>query len=179
MQEIIYGLYDTALGQIVIAKSDKGLCWLGFMKGQDEGAYKGDGLTRLQKFCTVHFPDRDLRRDDRAMADLMAQIMQAWETGREKEITLDLRGTDFQCAVWQALLGISKGHLKTYRDVANDIGKPKAMRAVGSAVGENPVSLIVPCHRVVPMSGGVGNYGWGTELKTRLLKQEAAPLKTA
>ena len=77
---------------------------------------------------------------------------------------------------WQALLNIPKGKTCAYQDIANDIGKPKAVRAVGSAVGENPVSLIVPCHRVLQKSGGLGNYGWGVDIKRNLLGREGANL---
>lgn len=91
---------------------------------------------------------------------------------RLADIPLDLRGTDFQISVWQALLKIPKGQVVSYGDVANDIGSPNASRAVGTAVGENPVSLVVPCHRVVQASGKLGNYGWGVGLKEKILKAE-------
>lgn len=164
MEKITYGLHDTPLGQIIVAQSCKGLCWLGFMvKG-----YKGDGFTRMTEF----FPNSELVRDDKKTKSLVTEIMQAWNKDTLKEIALDLRGTEFQKSVWQALLQIPKGQVISYGDVANDIGRPKASRAVGSAVGENPVSLIVPCHRVVQRSGKLGNYGWGVELKEKILHLE-------
>ncbi|HPD83163.1 MAG: methylated-DNA--[protein]-cysteine S-methyltransferase [Alphaproteobacteria bacterium] len=168
MEKITYGLHDTPLGQIVIAQSCKGLCWLGFMVSKEEGAYKGDGFTRMQE----HFPNSELVRDDTQTKKLMNEIMQAWDHDTLNDVALDLRGTDFQCAVWKALLNIPRGQVISYGDVANDIGRPKASRAVGSAVGENPVSLIVPCHRVVQASGGLGNYGWGVPLKKKILEAE-------
>ena len=169
-ETITYGLHDTPLGQIVIAQSCKGLCWLGFMVSQDAGAYKGDGFTRM----TEYFPNSELVRDDAQTQELMGEIMQAWDQDTLNDVALDLRGTDFQCSVWKALLNIPKGQVISYGDVANDIGKPKASRAVGSAVGENPVSLIVPCHRVVQATGGLGNYGWGVDLKEKILHLEGA-----
>ncbi len=170
MEKITYGLHDTPLGQVVVAQSCKGLCWLGFMVSKEEGAYKGDGFERM---CD-YFPNSDIVRDDSATASLMHEIMQAWDQDTLNDVELDLRGTDFQCAVWKALLDIPRGQVISYGDVANDIGKPKASRAVGSAVGENPVSLIVPCHRVVQASGALGNYGWGVPLKKKILEAEGA-----
>jgi AraC family transcriptional regulator of adaptative response/methylated-DNA-[protein]-cysteine methyltransferase len=170
MEKITYGIHDTPLGEVVIAQSCKGLCWLGFMVSKEEGAYKGDGFVRMQE----HFPNSNFVRDDQQTQDLMNDIMTAWDHDTLNDVDLDLRGTDFQCSVWKALLNIPRGQVISYGDVANDIGKPKASRAVGSAVGENPVSLIVPCHRVVQASGGLGNYGWGVPLKEKILKLENA-----
>lgn len=170
MEKIIYGLHDTPFGEIVLAKTEQGLCWLGFMTSKAEGAYKGDGYTRMMEF----YPNAAFERDDEATADLADQVMTAWQEDRLADIKLDLRGTDFQRAVWQHLLRIPKGKVETYGEVANDIGRPKAVRAVGTAVGSNPVSLVVPCHRVVPAAGGVGNYGWGPEIKKNLLRAEKA-----
>ncbi len=167
-ETITYGIHDTPLGEVVIAQSCKGICWLGFMVSKEEGAYKGDGFTRMQEY----FPNSEMIRDDKRTAALMMTIMKAWDQDTLKSLDLDLRGTYFQCSVWKALLDIPKGQVISYGEVANDIGKPKASRAVGSAVGENPVSLIVPCHRVVQSSGGLGNYGWGVPLKKKILKAE-------
>ena len=167
-EQITYGMHDTPFGPAVIAQSDKGLCWLGFMvKG-----YKGDGFERLRGF----YPNADLVHDDTATAPLMAQILDAWERDALRDIPLDLRGTDFQLSVWDALLDIRKGDVESYGDIAAKIDRPKASRAVGSAVGSNPVSLIVPCHRVVQGSGKIGNYGWGCEIKRALLAAENVKL---
>lgn len=171
MQEVItYGIHNTPFGQAVIAQSDHGLCWLGFMVSKEDGAYKGDGFARMQE----HFPNSQLARDDSQTKSLMDEIIKAWDQDTLRAIKVDLRGTDFQRSVWKALLDIPRGQVISYGDVANDIGKPKASRAVGSAVGENPVSLIVPCHRVVQASGALGNYGWGLPLKEKILKLEGA-----
>ncbi|MCB9983341.1 MAG: methylated-DNA--[protein]-cysteine S-methyltransferase [Rhodospirillales bacterium] len=164
MEKVIYGFYPSMLGEMVLGKTDKGLCWLGFMVA----GYKGDGLERLR----AHFKGAEFVHDDEAVGALGDAVMQAWEQGREDEIALDLHGSAFQRAVWAALLKIRKGQKLSYGDVANDIGRPLAARAVGSAVGENPVSLIVPCHRVVQKSGALGNYGWGVALKRQILDLE-------
>lgn len=166
MEKITYGLHDTPLGKIIVAQSSKGLCWLGFMVQ----GYKGDGFKRMKDF----FPHTDFVRDDKKTQKLADDIMSAWDQDTVADIALDLRGTEFQKQVWTALLHIPKGQVISYGDVANDIGRPKASRAVGTAVGENPVSLIVPCHRVVQSSGGLGNYGWGVDLKKKILTEEQA-----
>jgi len=106
----------------------------------------------------------------------LAQILDAWQTEKTDSIKLDLQGTAFQRAVWKALHGIPKGRTVSYSDIADTIGKPKASRAVGTAIGNNPISLLIPCHRVIQKSGGLGNYGWGLDLKRRLLALEAAPI---
>ena len=171
-QKIIYGIHQTEFGKTIIAISDKGVFWLGFMISVKNGAYKGDALSRFYNYQKKYYPNAKVIKDESQTKSILLRVMKAWGSGREKEIELDLQGTKFQKQVWKALLHISKGSVKTYGDVANDIKRPKAMRAVGSAVGNNPVSLIIPCHRVLPMAGGVGNYGWGSVLKKEILKKE-------
>ena len=166
MTIITYGLFDTAIGRIIIGQSAKGLCWLGWMTD----GYKGNGLTRMK----ARFPDAACVRDDTKTRALMDSALDAWETDDLSSITLDLYGSEFQKSVWNALLDIPKGEVRTYGDIARAVRKPNAARAVGSAVGENPVSLLVPCHRVVPSSGGPGNYGWGVDVKEMLLRREQA-----
>lgn len=163
-EKIIYGFYESPLGELILAKTSRGLCWLGFMVQ----GYKGDGLERMN----AHFDGGALVHDDESVKDLGDSVIAAWREGRERDIVLDLRGTEFQKEVWMALLHIKRGDTCSYGAIANDVGRPKASRAVGSAVGSNPVSLIVPCHRVVQKTGALGNYGWGLGLKQRLLEEE-------
>ena len=96
-----------------------------------------------------------------------------------KDETLDLYGTEFQLRVWEELLKIPAGKTLNYRDIAVRLGAPDASRAVGGAVGANPVSVLVPCHRILPATGGVGNYGWGPMLKREMLEREGAALRKA
>lgn len=164
MEKITYGFYDSSFGKMVLGKTDKGLCWLGFMvKG-----YKGDGLERMK----AHFKTARFVQNDSAIKDLAVSALAAWEKGQENLIVFDLRGTDFQKTVWSALLRIPKGQSCSYGDIANDIGKPMAARSVGTAIGENPVSLLVPCHRVLKSDGAIGNYGWGVQVKRDILRAE-------
>lgn len=98
------------------------------------------------------------------------------EGARPEVKDVHLYGTPFQHQVWQSVLKIPAGQVHTYKDIANDIGKPNATRAVGAAVGANPVSVLVPCHRVIPARGGIGNYAWGAQMKADLLKSEGVQL---
>lgn len=134
-----------------------GLCWIGFAPGYD----CAEGIRRLR----AHWPAADF-------ADCAVPSYDKVLQG--KDTVLDLHGTDFQLRVWDALLAIAPGAVLTYRQVACAIGSPNASRAVGGAVGANPISILVPCHRVVPSFGGVGHYGWGSDLKRRLLDSEGA-----
>ncbi len=165
MEKITYGFYQSPVGRMVIGISAKGLCWLGFMV---EG-YKGNGLDRMKSF----FTKANFIHDDASVEEMANKIIRSWESDDLNAISLDLRGSEFQLSVWKALLSIPKGDVCHYGDIANDIGRPKAARAVGTAVGDNPVSLIVPCHRVVPAGGGIGNYGWGADVKEAILTLES------
>ena len=91
---------------------------------------------------------------------------------------LDLEGTDFQKSVWQALSNIPYGKTSSYKDIANQIGKPKATRAVGTAVGKNPFLIIIPCHRVIKTDGSIGGFAYGSEAKRKLLKIEGINLNS-
>jgi AraC family transcriptional regulator of adaptative response/methylated-DNA-[protein]-cysteine methyltransferase len=92
--------------------------------------------------------------------------------GEIKYLTLQLSGTPFQHAVWRALLGVPRGQTRSYAAIAHDIGRPRAMRAVGRAVGQNPIAWVVPCHRILPASGGLGGFRWGGVLKRQMLEAE-------
>lgn len=168
MRKITYGIHETELGRIVIGQTDKGLCWLGFMTTIEQGAYKGDGLTRLKSY----FKGATFCEDPKETFKTLNAVFEAWEADKLRTVLTDIKGTAFQKEVWNALLSIPRGKVLSYGDVAIDIGRPKAHRAVGTAVGENPISLLIPCHRVVQKSGALGNYGWGIDLKKRLLEIE-------
>jgi len=170
MKEITYGFSDGPFGQMVVGITEAGVCWLGFMTTKEQGAYKGDAYTRMR----AYFQTANFVQNDDAIKSITPVIIKAWEQDRLNDLQLDLQGTDFQKSVWDALTHISKGKLKSYGDIAEQIGKPKASRAVGTAVGDNPISLIIPCHRVVQKSGAMGNYGWGVPLKEKILKAESA-----
>ncbi len=168
MHKVTYGIHKTELGEMVIGITDLGLCWLGFMTTKAQGAYKGDGLSRLKE----KFKNDDLVRDEKKTKIWCDEVIKAWKVGNIGSLSLDLQGTEFERAVWISLLYIPRGVVVSYGDVANNMGKPKAARSVGTAIGNNPVSLIVPCHRVVRANGSLGNYGWGLDLKEKILTVE-------
>lgn len=165
---IKYGIIPSVLGQVILAKTDRGVCWLGFMMDESE-AYCVERIT-------MHFPRAILARDDAAIAPEAAQLMRIWQgAGHQGErLKLDLYGTNLQLQVWKALLQIPLGGSVSYKTIAEQIGKPKASRAVGNAVGANPISLLIPCHRVIRATGIIDNYGWGSPRKKVLLALEAA-----
>lgn len=158
---LVWGIHDFPVGKILVALSAEGLCWLGINCGR--GA-----LAR-------NWPGAELVEDNRVTKKAAAEIAKLWPSKLEKlTIPLVLYGTPFQLKVWRELLKIKPGALSTYAAVAKNIGKPKAVRAVGSAVGKNTVSIVVPCHRVVNKDSGRVNYGWGPAIKLALLKGEKA-----
>lgn len=165
--KIVYGVYASVLGNVIIAKTEKGVCWLGFMM---EGS-ENHCVSRIAQ----HWPEAIFMRDDQAIISEAHNLMRIWagQGDAVKKLKLDLYGTNFQLQVWQALLRIPCGKTLTYQNIANDMGRPKSSRAVGNAVGANPVSLLIPCHRVIRASGIIDNYGWGSPRKKLLLAMEA------
>lgn len=170
---ITAGLYPSVLGKVVIAKTDRGVCWLGFLMEESEAHC----MARIAQ----HWPKAQVIRDDKAIEPEAVQLMRIWAGSgdAQSKLKLDLYGTNFQLQVWQALLKIPCGKTITYVTIAQDLGRPKSSRAVGNAVGANPVSLLIPCHRVIRASGIIDNYGWGSPRKKLLLAMEAAQNSTA
>ena len=136
----------------------------------DREAIAGLGFTDSRKAAAV---ETTWQRDDGAFDDV-AQQLRAYFDGELKafEVKLETRGTPFQRRVWDALRRIPRGETRTYSEIAQAIGAPAAVRAVGGACGANPVALVVPCHRAVRRDGGLGGYAWGLPLKKRLLEIE-------
>lgn len=164
--KIIYGFYPSVFGRAMIGKTEKGVCWLGFVMDEDE-AFTISELYR-------RWPKADITRDDGSIADEGQKIENIWRGQGDKgaPLKLDLYGTNFQIQVWQALLKIPTAETVTYLDIANKVGRPKASRAIGNAVGANPISLLIPCHRVIRASGIIDNYMWGSPRKKLLLALE-------
>lgn len=150
----------SEFGEVFMAWSGDVLLYLGFSNLKD-------GKQKIRK----SYPKVTLIENQKDATQFNEGILKAWR-GEGSNLKIMLYGTAFQINVWQALLKIQRGVTKTYSDIANDVKSPKATRAIGTAIGANPISLLVPCHRVVPKSGGVGNYYWGSEVKARLLELE-------
>ena len=162
--EIKFAIGESSLGMVLIAASDKGVCAIFF--GDD-----ADGLVRDLK---RQFPRARLVGDDRAFAQLTAKVIGFVENPRrDLDLPLDIRGTAFQRRVWEALRRIQVGSTATYAEIAKAIGAPKSVRAVGRACGSNPISLAIPCHRVVGSNGSLTGYRSGIERKRALLAKEA------
>ena len=163
-ETIRYVVADSALGPLLIAATSKGICRLTF--GEDEDA--------LHK----RFPNARIERDDGTIAHWVEGALKAIDAPAEApEIPIDVRGTAFQEAVWAELRKIPLGQTRSYADIAAAVGKPGAVRAVGTANGSNPVSVLVPCHRVIRSDGTLGGYGGGLPNKTRLLNAEGVTLE--
>lgn len=161
---IQWGVADTPLGPALLASSDRGLMALSFL-AQDDAA------TALQDLQSG-WPQARWLRDDSVAAALVARIFARYR--QPEPLTLFLRGTPFQHKVWEALLRVPEGALVTYGRLAADLGQPTASRAVGGAVGANPVALLIPCHRVIQSSGALGGYRWGEARKRTLVALELA-----
>lgn len=164
---VTYGFHPTPIGEVMIGQTERGVCYLGFL--MDEA--RDIPVAKMQH----HLPLATFTHDDEAVRDTAESIMRIWR-GQEDErhkLRLDLHGTNMQIQVWQALLRIPLGTTKTYSDIGAEIGKPKAARAIGNAVGANPISLLIPCHRVIRATGIIDNYGWGSPRKKLLLGLEA------
>ena len=165
--EITYTTSDCPLGRLLVAASSRGLCMISIGKSDAD----------LGKRLKSSFPSATLERSDRRMARLRRSVERRI-AGKDldENLPLDLHGTPFQLAVWKEMLRIPAGETLSYGDVARNIGRPKAFRAVAQACGANPVPVVVPCHRVVA-SNGLGGYTGGIEKKIALLKNEGVDCK--
>lgn len=156
-----------------IAPEDGGLHLAGSANGLLFVGSPGQSVEELSRWAAAKCPGHALVRDDRAMASYARELTEYLQGKRRGfSVPRELRGTDFQRAVWAALERIPYGHTVTYSDIAREIGRPTAMRAVGAAIGANPVMIVVPCHRVIGKNGALTGFRGGLALKTRLLQLE-------
>ena len=168
---ITYGLHPSPFGECLLATTDRGICGFYFLKNRD----RKDPLGELKFF----WKNADIVEDPHASSELIDRIFNPSLTKSSLPLNLILNGTNFQMKVWEALIQIPFGAVVSYEDVAVKVGLPKATRAVGSAVGKNPVSFIIPCHRVIRKTADFGNYGGGTARKKAILGWEASKLSMA
>ncbi len=158
---IRWAIADTALGRMLLAATEKGICRLSF--DEDEGA-----LHR-------RFPNAVIEPGNSAMAALVESAVAAIDApANMPSIPLDIQGTAFQQAVWQQLMAIPPGETRSYAQIAAAVGRPGAVRATGSANGANNVAVLIPCHRVVRSDGTLGGYAYGLERKAELLRRESS-----
>jgi AraC family transcriptional regulator of adaptative response/methylated-DNA-[protein]-cysteine methyltransferase len=158
--EIRWGWFESPFGPALVMATAKGICGIGFADEMGTKSAMKDLVSRWPKAQFVEDPMG------------MRTMVNAAFGGKTTE--LHLIGAPFQIKVWEALLTIPAGHVTTYADIAGAIGHPSANRAVGTAVGRNPISLLIPCHRALRRDGGLGGYHWGLSRKRAMLAWEAA-----
>lgn len=160
---INYSFAESPFGNILVASTAKGICYMAFVENEQQA------FIDLQ----LHFPKAQFKQ----MVDLIQQnalfiFTHDWK--KLHQIKLHLKGTDFQLKVWETLLKIPMGQLSTYGNIAKSLNNPNASRAVGTAIGSNPVAFLIPCHRVIQSTGTFGGYMWGPVRKAAIIGWEAA-----
>ena len=160
--DISYHLYDSIYGRVFIAHTEKGLCRLSFVEGNED--------LRIETLQS-EFPQANWKRMKHPQDQHILQVLEN-PLKRLEPIHLHLKGTPFQLKVWEALLNLSPEQWTSYGKIAQQLNNPNASRAVGSAVGANPVAIIIPCHRVLRANGALGGYYWGPVKKHAILMRE-------
>ncbi len=163
---ISYGFSKSPFGECLVAKTQRGICYLGFVA-------QGKHTETLDQLFKT-WPGSQFAEN---FAEVNAIVKHIFNTERQKharQFNLQLKGTNFQINVWRALLNIPPGHVVSYQDIAAYIGHPSAFRAVANAVAINPVAYLIPCHRVITKTGKIHRYRWGAERKKALIAWEAA-----
>ena len=158
---LAYGVHDTPFGPCLIVTTSRGVIFFGFFDG---------GLPEAEDWLSTEWPKADFQRDEQVTRILLDEYLQ-----RKNSFVIDfesLVSTPFQRKVWETMMNISFGKVISYRDLASLAGCPRAVRAVASAVASNPVSLLIPCHRVIRSDGKLGQYRWGAERKASLILWE-------
>jgi AraC family transcriptional regulator of adaptative response/methylated-DNA-[protein]-cysteine methyltransferase len=163
---IAFSFQETLFGKIIVASTPKGVCHMMFEEDEKTAI---DNLK--EKFPKATLIEKRDTHQQRALAIFQTD----WSD--LKEIKLHLKGTDFQLKIWEALLKIPMGELTTYGKIAEQVGNPKASRAVGTAIGSNPIAFLIPCHRVIQSSGLFGGYMWGTTRKTAIIGWEGVQIE--
>ena len=160
---IRYTLADCPLGRLLLAATERGVCAL----------YLGDGDAPLESALAKEYPAARVERDDGGLTPWLGELLEHLRGRRPHlDLPLDVQATAFQCRVWEELRRIPYGSTRTYREIAERLGQPTAARAVARACATNPVSVVIPCHRVVRGDGGLGGYRWGLRRKQQLLDRE-------
>lgn len=162
---INYSFSSTLFGNIIVASTSKGICYMAF------------GEEKLTAFEALHtcFPNANfVEQTDDFQYSALSIFSLNWND--IDHIKLHIKGTDFQLKVWEALLSLPLGGLASYGQIAKTINQPQAFRAVGSAIGSNPVAFVIPCHRVIQKNGDIGGYMWGNTRKSAIIAWEASKL---
>ena len=174
---IMRGFHETPFGEALIATTERGICGLSFVVGDDR--------TSTIRELESRWPGATFVDSERATAPVATRIFGHFESGASRPnviaeapaltpLSVLVRGTNFQVRVWEALLRIPPGAVSTYEDIATSMGQAGAIRAVGTAIGRNPVAYLIPCHRVIRKTGAFGSYHWGSERKVAILLRESS-----
>lgn len=160
---ISYTIIDSPFGRLLLAATRDGVCSVSL----------GESDAFVETALVREYPEASIRRDDNALRELASEFSEYFRNRRfDHTLPLDLHGTRFQMRVWSQIQRIPSGSTRSYEQVANDLGSPKAVRAVARACASNPAILLIPCHRVVRKSGELGGYRWGLDRKRALLRHE-------
>ena len=168
---IEYGFHPTRFGSCLLGLTQRGICWLSFVSNTGERAALQELKSHWGGAAFVERPE--------ATGPVASRIFSSLEGRQQSPLSLLLMGTNFQIKVWRALLEISAGAVVSYGALGVRIGASRAARAIGSAVGQNAVAYLIPCHRVIRKSGAPGGYRWGDERKRAMLAWEAARTQPA
>ncbi len=163
---IHYQYLQSVFGLVLVASTDKGICYMGFVAQEKNKTFK----ELVQRFPHACFSESEKEIHSKAVN------FACDDSGNDKYIKLHIKGTEFQLKVWESLLKIPLGHLSTYGEIAETINRPSAARAVGTAIGSNPIGFLIPCHRVIRANGVSGDYMWGQERKSAMIGWEAAQI---
>lgn len=168
-EKVYYTKFDYNGWTMYIAKTEKGLCYVGS---------QNEPFNELANWMKKQIPNGHLIEDGKPLFPIINELKD-YVNGKKIEFTntFDLRGTLFQTTVWNTLCTISYGETKCYSDIAQTIGNPKAVRAVGTAIGANPIAVIIPCHRVLGKDGSLTGYSGGLHIKEKLLQLEKIQYK--
>lgn len=164
--QIRYGIHETPFGRALIATTPRGICNLQFLDGMSE--------LEAERLLYAEWSQAEINSDPQTTQAINERIFNPSTFKDSQALTLFVKGSNFQIQVWRALLRVPFGSITTYQNLAELMGRPSAARAVGNALGNNPIAYLIPCHRVIRESGEVGGYRWGLERKTVMLGWEAS-----
>lgn len=171
--DIVYGFHPSPFGEALLLATERGIAGLAFVD-EDQGQTRTEALADM----TQRWPAARFVEDAGRTAPHARRIFDPTQWSAETPVRLVLIGTDFEVRVWETLLRIPMGRAVSYSDIARHLGKPSASRAVGSAVGRNPISFVVPCHRVLRGDGNLGGYHWGLTRKKALIGWETGRVRS-
>ncbi|MEM1358800.1 MAG: methylated-DNA--[protein]-cysteine S-methyltransferase, partial [Bacteroidota bacterium] len=161
---IRYQVFPSPFGPALVAATSRGICRLEFL----------EEVTKPEELLLQEFPNAIFLNESGPQLEKVANFLRGFLPSPSDRIRICTKGTPFQLNVWRALLQIPEGSLRTYSALAQAVGKPKAVRAVGTAIGKNPIALLIPCHRVIRTSGALGGYRWGVTRKCIINSIEAS-----